>query len=399
MTETVRMRILYVALKYDYGKLEQGYSFEHHNFYHSLLHMGHDILYFDFMTLMQEHGRESMNRRLLEVAKEERPDLLFAILFREELDKAILREISGATDTLTLNWFCDDHWRFDTFSRDWAPCFNWVVTTAKSALPKYESLGYRNVIKSQWACNHFLYRGCDRSLQYPVSFVGRAHGNRPEIIAAIRDGGVDMHVWGTGWASGRLSQAEMIEVFSRSRINLNLSNASTPTSPGNAPGRRAVRGWLSRTLNSLPFGLQIKTRGRQWLASLSDQQSAPKRSDQSTASGRLYPEQIKARNFEIPGCGGFLLTGLAEDLECYYEVNKEIACFHSVEELVDKAQYYLRNEDERAAIANAGRQRTLREHTYVHRFNEVFQHVGLPSLPLSAILEGKVNPGRVQEVC
>ena len=63
MTETVRMRILYVALKYDYGKLEQGYSFEHHNFYHSLLHMGHDILYFDFMTLMQEHGRESMNRK------------------------------------------------------------------------------------------------------------------------------------------------------------------------------------------------------------------------------------------------------------------------------------------------------------------------------------------------
>jgi len=78
---------------------------------------------------------------------------------------------------------------------------------------------------------------------------------------------------------------------------------------------------------------------------------------------------------------------------------REFACFHSVEELVDKAQYYLRNEDERAAIANAGRQRTLREHTYVHRFNEVFQHVGLPSLPLSAILEGKVNPGRVQEVC
>jgi spore maturation protein CgeB len=58
------MRILYAAMKYDYGKPEQGFSFEHYNFYHSLLYMGHDILYFDYMTLMQQHGRDGMNRRL-----------------------------------------------------------------------------------------------------------------------------------------------------------------------------------------------------------------------------------------------------------------------------------------------------------------------------------------------
>ena len=68
------MRILYAAMKYDYGKPEQGLSFEHYNFYDSFLHMGHDILYFDYMTLMQQHGREWMNRRLQEVvASENRP--------------------------------------------------------------------------------------------------------------------------------------------------------------------------------------------------------------------------------------------------------------------------------------------------------------------------------------
>ena len=128
------MRILYVAMKYDYGKPEQGYSFEHYNFYHSLLHMGHDIIYFDFMTLMQEHGKEWMNSRLLEIVEAEKPDLMFTVLFTDELDKAIVRMISENTETNTLNWFCDDHWRFDNFSRYWAPCFNWSVTTAKSAV-------------------------------------------------------------------------------------------------------------------------------------------------------------------------------------------------------------------------------------------------------------------------
>ena len=46
------MRILYVAMKYDYGKPAQGYSFEHENFYGTLAQMGYDILYFDFMSTL-----------------------------------------------------------------------------------------------------------------------------------------------------------------------------------------------------------------------------------------------------------------------------------------------------------------------------------------------------------
>jgi spore maturation protein CgeB len=69
------MLILYAGMKYDYGKREQGYSYEHYNFYDSLRNMGHDILYFDFMTLMQDHSKEWMNRRLREIAKTEKPQL------------------------------------------------------------------------------------------------------------------------------------------------------------------------------------------------------------------------------------------------------------------------------------------------------------------------------------
>src|SRR3972149_554001 len=57
-----RMRILYVAMQYDYGNPSQGYSFEHYNFYDSLRGMGHEILYFDFLELEQVYGRDEMNR-------------------------------------------------------------------------------------------------------------------------------------------------------------------------------------------------------------------------------------------------------------------------------------------------------------------------------------------------
>ena len=101
------MRILYVAMKYDYSSPEQGYSFEHCNFYDVLLHMGHDIVYFDFMTLIPKRGRDWMNRRLLAVVKSEKPELMFRVLYRDELDAAVVCQISENINTITLNWFCD----------------------------------------------------------------------------------------------------------------------------------------------------------------------------------------------------------------------------------------------------------------------------------------------------
>lgn len=345
----VDVKILYVALKWNYGQISAGISAEHYQIYHALVHMGHDILYFD-MTLMK-YGRETMNQRLLEVAKREKPDLMLTILHRDELDPSVIREISENSDTITLNWFCDDQWRFENYSRYWAPCFNWVVTTAPSALPKYAHLGYSNVIKSQWASNP-LYRKLDLPLKYDVTFVGQPHSNRREIIQSLRDTGINVHVWGNGWESGRISQEEMIRVFNQSRINLNLTKASTCSQ-----------------------GLQY-----------------------ARAHGhRQNPEQIKGRSFEIPSCGGFQLSGSVEDLDEYYENGKEIVCYEDVDDLRKKIDYYLSNEDERAAIAQAGYQRTLREHTFAHRFANIFKRLGLPFRPPHEILKGDVDLGRTME--
>ena len=91
------------------------------------------------------------------------------------------------------------------------------------------------------------------------------------------------------------------------------------------------------------------------------------------------PKQIKGRNFEVPGCGGFVLTDRAENLEAYYTPDKEVVCFGDTEELVELARHYLAHEEERVAIARLGYERTLREHTYAHRFREIFQAMGLPA--------------------
>ncbi len=383
------MKILYVALKFDYGEVERGLSFEHHNFYESLHLMGHDILYFDFMGLMKKQSRDWMNRRLLEVVKSEKPDLMFTVLFKDEIDKAVIEKISRETDTTTVNWFCDDHWRFENFSRFFAPSFNWIVTTAQSSVPKYEQLGYPNVIKSQWACNHNSYRRLDLTPKYDVTFIGQPHGNRRQLIEMLREAGVDVHVWGRGWDSGRLSQEEMIEIFNNSRINLNLSNSSVASEEPSS--QKSIR-QISRALDRLPLGGPIK-RGLKRIRSATTQAPEALEPDAIT-----YHDQIKGRSFEIPGCGGFILSGLADNLEDYYELDKEVVCFANARELIDQVRHYLDAEDERVAIAKAGYERTLNEHTYAHRFADIFKRIELETESAPGNIDGEIEAGQTEEV-
>ena len=50
--------------------------------------------------------------------------------------------------------------------------------------------------------------------------------------------------------------------------------------------------------------------------------------------------------------------------------------FGGIDDLVDKVRYYLSRDDKRMATAKAGYDRTIDEHTYAHRFKEIFHRMG-----------------------
>lgn len=312
------LRILYCAQKNDYGYPSRGLSIEENFFFHTFYENGFEIIRFDPMDILKKVGQKNMNDMLLEAAYRYSPDILFCSLFKDEIDKGTIDEITRSNRVLTLNWFSDDQWRFETFSKDWIPCFSWGITTSKAAYEKYINAGNKNIILSQWGCNHRLYFKMDTSKIFDLSFIGLPHGDRRDVIRSLRKSGLKVDIWGFGWEGGRISQYQMIKIFNQSLVNLNLNNAS---------------------VNAI--------------------------------------QQIKARNFEIPGCHGFLLTGRAENLEEYFEIDKEIVCFSGIEELIDKAKYYLNHQSEMEYIAHNGYLRTLHDHTYDNRFRQIFNKIGM----------------------
>ncbi|MGB0715916.1 MAG: glycosyltransferase family protein [Phycisphaerae bacterium] len=77
------------------------------------------------------------------------------------------------------------------------------------------------------------------------------------------------------------------------------------------------------------------------------------------------------RHFEVTAYGGFLLTLATPELSEFFEIGEECDVFHNEEELLQKIRFYLENPRRRVEIARAGQARTLREHLYSHRIEDV----------------------------
>jgi spore maturation protein CgeB len=332
------VRILYVAMAHDYGNPDRGPSFEDTNFRSALEGMGHELVVFDFMERARLAGKEAMRRELVAAAAEARPDVAFFCLFTDELDTRTIEAVRRAGGAPAVNWFADDHWRFDAFSRHMAPAFDLAVTTDPDSVPKYAAAGLSDrVLLSQWACNRYAYFPTGDGIEHGITFVGQPHGNRQEVVDRLTAAGHRVECWGYGWPAGKLDHDGMVRVFSTSRVNLNLSNSSTP------PNTLRVR--VGRLLGRGPKGPP--------------------------------PAQIKGRNFEVPGCGGFLLTERVPHLERYFELGREVAVYDGVDDLVEQVGHWLSHDDERAGVAEAGYRRVMAEHTYDHRFEEIFRRLGL----------------------
>lgn len=315
-----KLKILYLGMQYDYGVKERGSSFEHDNFYPSLASWDRteEITYFDFAEIGKQKGIETMSSMLLDFFNSVKPNVLFSVFFDLNHDpkRDVVCKIGNSIPT--IGWFCDSHFRYENFDKLWAPHLRFNTTTSTLANQWYIRDGLGNkVIKTQWAASP-TYKRIDGIKKEPiVSFVGQPHGDRRQIIDQIKRAGIPVQVYGTGWGN-RLGFQEMIMMFNKSLINLNLNNSCNQSH-----------------------------------------------------------KQIKGRNFEVPACGGFLLTEATENLNDYYELGKEVDIYNSTEELIEKIKYYLSKPEEANAIADAGYRRTISEHTYAHRFEDIFKRAGL----------------------
>lgn len=328
------MKILYVDLLYDYGIKSRGLNnIGQLGFKASFEMLGHSVEAFYYDDYLQRV--DELQSKVVRVADAVQPDIIFFCLFQNQFAVETIQALSKKYKT--VNWFGDDQWRFESFTQYYAPHFTWCITTDKFSLSRYSALGQRNVVYSQWAAIDDAAVCVDSEApvyKYDVSFVGGYHPYRAWFISQLVKSGVHVSVFGNGWPAGPLSNAQMIEVFKSSKINLNLSNSTS-------------------------FDLRyLLTSLRTFISAI--------RSPKSNS-------QIKARNFEIPYYNGFQLSDYVPSIEEYFSLGEELVCYSSPNEAVTWINYYLNNDAEREAIRLSGQKKAQAHHAYSNRMKAVFE--------------------------
>lgn len=323
------MRILYVGLLYNYGKPEEGYSYEHFNLEAGIKDcVARGMFEADFLY---PDDCQEIETSAVEMIFERNYDAIFHVAFNEDLDlPENAARVALGRGIPVIQWDCDSSWRFQNWVLPRKHRVSHFVTTHSRTVDFYERFGMK-VIRSQWGGSPY-YNPRGGLLNYDVSFVGQKHGQMPngkffraEVADSIMNAGIKLDIFGNYWEGydnwhGYIKDFhQMIDVFDQSKICLNISN---PWHYGTMP-------------------------------------------------------QIKGRHFEIPQVGRLQVCTPADDLASYFEDGKEIVVAMSPDELIDKLRYYLENDEERETIAAAGRQRMLNEHQWHHRLDNIFREVGL----------------------
>jgi hypothetical protein len=198
----------------------------------------------------------------------------------------------------------DDGQYFDVSHRYYAECFDLVLTVNPPLCDHYALFGTEAwFIPSVFSSTLFSPERPPRK-EIDVSFVGAMVGKegRDTYARALSEAGIDVRVYGAGTAAGIVSREEVIDIFRRSRINLNFTRGS---------------------LTPLDRHLSINRRVR----------------------------QVKGRNAKIALCGSFILSEYAPGLEKLFDIGTEIDVFQNETDLVQKVRFYLQNAAKREAMA------------------------------------------------
>ncbi|OFY63463.1 MAG: hypothetical protein A3H98_14140 [Bacteroidetes bacterium RIFCSPLOWO2_02_FULL_36_8] len=276
----------------------------------------HGATFINYEELYLELGNKNVQKYLLDVINEKgievlifqsRPtDFHFSIEFFKLIsNKVYIAMILGDVD----HYFGER----DVY---YAQCMDLMLIT--DCLSKYRFRQYGvNAISFYSSYDKNKYFKADIiKRNIGVSFVGDVTNkvNRRTNIEYLVSNGISIEVFGTGTKNGQVTLEKMVDIFNRTKININFAGISLQN----------------------PFKKEPKINNRL--------------------------RQMKGRMAEIALCGGFILSEYVPGIEDVFELNKEIAVFHTKEDMLEKTKYYLKNRDERETIAMNGYHRALRDY-------------------------------------
>ena len=341
----VAMRILIVGGGVQYGVPK--------SYFRSFKEIGEDVFFFDderffwrgwklFDRILNNHFSHKIfwrffsrkaERGLFNYVKKERPDLLFVfkgVLFSGGFPRVLKRECPN----LILFYFSPDDLlnplNTNRHMKRGIKEYDCVFTPRKFALDEILAMGVKRAEYLPFAFDPLISHPIDvskedrRRFGSDVVFVGTYEKERLVILEGL--GVYDLAIWGNAW--------NKISRFSPIRKSVRFQEVVGDGILKVFGSSKVVLGFLRK-----------------------------KNRDTHTM-----------RTFEIPASGAFMLHERTDEALSFFEEGKEADYFSTLEELKEKINFYLKNDEKRKNVAIAGHKRAISSgYSYFDRAKRVLK--------------------------
>jgi hypothetical protein len=302
--------------------------------------LGHDVEHFDHFLSNRQAGPEVTGERFLANVRRGGYD---AILYQTACQEArhigeAVREASRYAPTIA--WNSDDDFAWERQTSLIAPYFTFMFTTYPHIYEQNRAK-YPNLRLSQWGCfANFGDFGRAKDLDFTLA--GQIYGDRVRSARYLaKHAGLRVY----GFMSGMVRTPAFLYWPGLRSITFRF-----PAIYGPAIHYQEINEiWNRSRISYTPM--------------------------EASVSPAIL--QIKSRVFEQGLSGTLMVCRLSPSLERYYEPGKEFVPFDDLDDCIDKVTFYLKHESARARIAEAYCERTRAEHMWTHRFQKMFDDVGL----------------------
>ena len=176
--------ILCIMPKYTFGQRERGLSPEYKAIYSTLKHNNYNVEYYDSLKFKGDISK--INSILLKKLKKKKFDILFFSLSHYEILIETLVYIKKKYDTKLINWFSDDSWKFNQYSKYYSKYFDLVISNSQIAKNYYDK-NFTPSILSNWGCpNNWSNNSLpSKKCKLDILFIGNSYLGRKDRKSVV----------------------------------------------------------------------------------------------------------------------------------------------------------------------------------------------------------------------
>lgn len=186
--------------------------------------LGHQVIEFNYRTEISQHGYDNTVHKLLGILKHNSFDMAYLCKI-DSIEPKVINQMNQFTRSFYI--FTDPILTAkEMHAVEYARRATWASATSVEVFNEFKKVNSKSYKIFEGFNPKIFYPIKNCAKEYDVIFVGGATEKRKKIIEGIKNAGIDIKFYGSGWGERNIYLEELNTEYNKSKIILNICQSN-----------------------------------------------------------------------------------------------------------------------------------------------------------------------------